>query len=151
MPDAPPTGELIPIPRAVRRWDDPRPNERRGGALAGEWTPDELGLPLETPCPIKPVGRDSAWCYLIDSRGKLQRVRDKRLSRRRIRALFEAAPNYLLWAWPRRADDGEIIRPVEDFDTDRTRVALLRACSTLGPLPESSRKIIRFNIQATDG
>ena len=47
--------------------DDPAPNVARGAAPPGQWTPNNLGLPVEDPCPVEPIGFEGSVFYMIDS------------------------------------------------------------------------------------
>jgi hypothetical protein len=78
-----------------RRW-------RRGELPpAGQWTPNDLGLPSEWACPVQPLGMDGEYLCLLDSRGYFHRLLPSELTREKLEELFMGELDYLAWAFPK--------------------------------------------------
>lgn len=133
------------LARQRRRRNDPPPKEARGGeageggelvggAPPGQWTPNNLGLPVEDECPVQPLGHEPGRFHFIDSMGQFTTLTPSDFSHAGLTALFASTPNYPQWAWPRygrSAKAGEA-PPIKSFDDDHCRTALMRACSRRG-------------------
>src|SRR5438067_870048 len=80
---------------------DPPPLTPRNDVLAGQWTEDELGLPVEDECPVQCIGHGGGLYHLIDSAGEFRSEPASFFTHAGIQDLFAATPNYPKWAWPR--------------------------------------------------
>jgi len=134
------------LARQKRRRDDPPPREARDGTPPGKWTPDNLGLPREDPCPVVPLGIEGEFYHLIDSAGQFRSMIAGDLSHAGMQGLFALTPNWPQWAWPRygRAaapKEGEkpAPPPIKSFDDDKARSALMLACSRRGLFSPSDK------------
>lgn len=122
--------------RKKRERLDPLPMEARNGVPPGKWMPNDIGLPKESPCPVVPIGKLGRQYFFIDS--SRQFANYSKLDHDGIQQLFDLAPNYPEWAWPRWTEpkfrDGECVKPAEikSFKDDDVRKALYRACSLRG-------------------
>jgi hypothetical protein len=132
---------LRELARQRRQRFDPAPDLERGDppTKPGRWTADRLGLPVEDPCPVVPLGIEGKTYHLIDSAGQYVTVTAKDLTHAGIQALFGAAPNWPKWAFPRRGrsiekdpDGNPLPGPVKSFEDDAVRDALFLACSRAG-------------------
>jgi|SRR5262245_18003323 len=92
---------------AIRRRRRPRQDNApahlaRDGALPppGQWTPNDLGLPSEWPCPVQPLGMGGEYLCLLDSRGYFHRLLPSELTREKLEELFIGELDYLAWAYP---------------------------------------------------
>ena len=126
--------------------DDPAPTEARNGVRPNRkdeppnWTPNDLGLPVEDPCPVTALGIESGLYHLIDSAGQFLSYSPSDFSHAGIQSLFAQTPNYPQWAWPRygkarkmMTPDGEkTVYPIASFEDDAVRQALMRACAREG-------------------
>jgi hypothetical protein len=133
--------EMRDILRQHRRRRDPPAIEPRGGARAGQWNPDRLGLPKEDPCPVVPLGYEGEHLFMLNSSGQLVGWTEQRFTHAGIQRLFSATPNWPEWAYPRlgRAkkifdDDGteRVFIPIESFKDDEVRKGLFRAIDRKG-------------------
>lgn len=135
-----------------RRRSDPPAKEPRGGepgdggelvggVLAGQWTADNLGLPVEDECPVQPLGHEPGRWHFIDSMGQFTTLTASDFSHAGMTALFAATPNYPQWAWPRwgRSVKAGEAPPIKSFDDDHCRTALMRACARAGLFSPADR------------
>jgi hypothetical protein len=140
-------GEIVALESARRARRDPPAHLARGVVLPARWTPDKLGLPVEWPCPVVPLGIGNpphlprgygGRFFLIDSLGQVRSLSADQFGRRHSEALFAAAPNYPRWAWPRRDEycEPDVRPPIRRFDTDLVREALFKACSLKGVIDD---------------
>ncbi len=127
------------LARQRRRREDPLPREPRGGAPPGQWTPNNLGLPKEDPCPVVALGIEGELYHLIDSAGQFRSLAASDFSHAGLQGLFAAVPNWPQWAWPRygrapASKEGETPKPppIKSFDDDHARSALMLACTRRG-------------------
>jgi hypothetical protein len=118
---------------------DPPAEEARKGALPGKWTKNDLGMPVEDPCPVVPLGREGAYYHMMDSAGQFRSFTASDFSHSGIQDLFARAPNWPKWCWPRygrapAAKDGEAAKPppIKSFQDDDIREMLMKACSDVG-------------------
>jgi hypothetical protein len=128
--------------RALRRRkgrDDPPPATPRGGAPPGKWTPNDIGLPREDPCPVEPLGFEGELYHLIDSHRQFRSRAASDFSHAGIQALFGATPNYPQWMCPRygraaKAEPGEEPKPppIKSFEDDKVRELIFAACARKG-------------------
>jgi hypothetical protein len=125
---------------------DPPPSEGTGvkvryiprnGAPPGKWTPNELGLPTEDPCPVQCLGLEADTMHIIDSND--QYVAATKWDHENIQKYFAGRPNYPKWAWPRPGKTPKAteavpypLPPIESFRDDHVRDALFLACSRQG-------------------
>jgi hypothetical protein len=123
-----------------QRWrQDPEPMARRGGAAPGKWNENALGLPVEDPCPVVPLGIAGDVYWFLDSACQLRQFRAGQLNHAGIQDLFAAYPNWVEWAFPRWSkpkvdSEGEIVEPpvIQSFKDDDVRKAMFRACERMG-------------------
>jgi len=122
-----------------KKFADPAPDQARGGALPGKWTPNALGMPVEDPCPVVPLGREGPLYHLMDSAGQFRSFTASDFSHSGIQDLFARAPNWPKWCAPRygrapAAKDGEAAKapPIKSFQDDDIREMLMKACSEVG-------------------
>src|ERR1700754_4016167 len=80
---------------------DPPPNMARNGVAPQKWpgqppnwSANNLGLPIEDPCPVEPVGFEGELFHVIDSARQFRSVKASDLSHAGILGLFAATPNY---------------------------------------------------------
>lgn len=140
--------------RALRRKkrgrNDPPPDQARNGLTANRknappnWSANDLGLPVEDPCPVIPLGTEQVGgaivYHLISSGGHFVTYSASDFSHAGMQALFSATPNYPAFHWPRHGkpykvkdDDGErTIFPISTFEDDSVREALMLACERQG-------------------
>jgi hypothetical protein len=124
---------------------DPPPHMPRSGILPQKWPGqppnwrgNDLGLPIEDPCPVQPIGVHGELYYLIDSMRQFRGLKSADFSHAGIQGIFAATPNYPAWAWPRhgRIKNGEDGKPappaITSFKDDDVRQALMFACSRKG-------------------
>jgi hypothetical protein len=124
---------------------DPPPTIARNGIRAQtwpgtppNWTPNDLGLPKEVPCPVEPIGFEGDLFHLIDSMKQFRSVTAGDLSHAGIQSLFAATPNYPAFAWPRHGkskndEDGKPQPPpITSFKDDDVRQAVMLACTRQG-------------------
>jgi hypothetical protein len=126
--------------------DDPPPAVSRNGIPAAKWPgmppnwhANDLGLPIEDPCPVEPIGIEGELYHLVDSARQFRSVRASDLSHAGIQGLFAATPNYPAWAWPRHGrskvdkESGEPLPPpITSFKDDDVRQAIMLACTRKG-------------------
>jgi hypothetical protein len=82
------------IPRngiAAQKWPGQPPN----------WTANALGLPIEDPCPVEPIGKDGGNYFFIDSGRQFRTLTARDLTHSGMQDLFYMAPNWPEWAYPR--------------------------------------------------
>jgi hypothetical protein len=122
-----------------KKFDDPAPELARNGALPGKWTRDALGMPVESPCPVTPLGREGGLYHLMDSAGQFRSFEARDFSHAGIQDLFARAPHWPKWCSPRygrapKAEDGEAPKPppIKSFEDDGIREMLMKACSDIG-------------------
>jgi hypothetical protein len=122
-----------------KKFSDPPAEEARKGALPGKWTKNDLGMPVEDPCPVVPLGREGAYYHMMDSAGQFRSFTASDFSHSGIQDLFARAPNWPKWCWPRygraqAAKDGEAAKPppIKSFQDDDIREMLMKACSDVG-------------------
>jgi len=134
---------LEPEKRARRRRSErnPPPALPRGGAKPGKWTPNELGLPVEDPCPVQPIGFEGGKFYLIDSAGQFRALTAWDFNQAGIQDLFAPFDNYPKWAWPRYGKPAapDAPPPIRSFQADDVKEALFGACRLLGQFPPTDR------------
>ena len=125
--------------RQKRRRQDPPPRVARNDCPPGKWTPNNLGLPKEDPCPVEPLGIEGEYFHLVDSSGQFRSLAAGDFSHAGIQGLFASVPNWPQWAWPRygrasKPGEGETPKepPIKSFDDDATRSALMLACTRRG-------------------
>lgn len=139
--------------RRRQRADDPPPHMPRGPDKniypnrknePPNWTPNDIGLPNEDPCPVECLGMNEGVFYFIDSARQFRTI--ERLDHAEIQKLFALAPNYPQWMAPRygrapKAKEGEPPRPppIESFDDDTVRELLFRACQLRGKFYPDTR------------
>lgn len=118
---------------------DPDPHEPRNGELAGQWEPDEFGMPLKSPCPVRPLGIEGKTVWVLDSAGQLIDVGKGELNHDGIQRLFCATPHYPEWMSPRwskgKTDKNGIViedPEIQSFKDDDVRKILYRACQRKG-------------------
>ncbi|WP_157747808.1 hypothetical protein [Cohaesibacter sp. ES.047] len=110
--------EAIPIPMA--------PDYTRGDAYAGEWVPDENGLPPD--CPVQPLGMDGDTIFLIDAMGQLAAVSPSSFGQAFIQRLFGRHIGYAYWAWPAYSKDNGI----QGFKAEKVRETFYTAADNKG-------------------
>src|SRR6185369_5238673 len=144
--ETPPHENVIPLEpekRARRRRSErnPPPALPRGGAKPGKWTPNELGLPVEDPCPVQPVGFEGGKFYLIDSAGQFRSLTAWDFNQAGIQDLFAPFDNYPKWAWPRYGKPAapDAPPPIRSFQADDVKEALFGACRLLGQFSPTDR------------
>jgi len=122
-----------------RKFADPLPHLQRGDAWPGKWKPNDLGMPVEDPCPVVPLGREGPLYHMMDSAGQFRSFTASDFSHSGIQDLFARAPNWPKWCFPRygRAPapkDGEAPKPppIKSFQDDDIREMLMKACSEVG-------------------
>jgi len=122
-----------------KKYDDPPPHQARDDALPGKWTKNDLGLPVESKCPVEPLGREGAFYHLMDSAGQFRSFTASDFSHSGIQDLFARAPNWPKWCAPRfgrapAAKEGEPPPPppIKSFQDDDIREMLMKACSDVG-------------------
>lgn len=143
------------LARQRRRRDDPPPRSGRGPeknifppkwpGQPPNWTPNNLGLPSEEPCPVVPLGIEGELYHVIDSSGQFRSLIASDFSHAGLQSLFAAMPNWPQWAYPRfgrvsKDDDGDPIPPpIKSFDDDALRSALFLACTRRGLFSPSDK------------
>lgn len=133
------------LARKRLRRDDPPPHHPRNGVHArkwagdpNNWTPNDLGLPTEDPCPVEPLGIEGDTYHFIDSSRQFRSMTASELSHAGMQSLFAATPNWPQWAFPRHGkvktnDEGKPLPPaIESFKDDHVRGALMLACTREG-------------------
>lgn len=131
--------------KARKRPFDPPPKMARNGVAPPKfpgqppnWTPNDLGLPTEVPCPVEPLGFEGGLYHFIDSARSFRSMKASDLTHAGIQDLFFMTPNYPAWAWPRFGKGGknesgeELPPPIKSFDDDAVRQALMLACGLQG-------------------
>lgn len=93
---------------------------------AGGWEPDSIGLPPD--CPVEPLGMGEGVVWFLDTIGRHVAIPSGSLNQGTIRALFAGRPNYLMWAWPKRNSNNDII----SWRPERAAEDLLTACAKRG-------------------
>jgi len=122
-----------PIPTVKHRFKgDPEPGGPREGVNAGQWRPDQLGLPPD--CPVLPLGVDGSANWFLDPIGQLY-CYTKPYGQADTLELFRGRHLYLYWAWPKwgrgKGDDG---KPACDgWRNEKARETLIAACTAKGP------------------
>lgn len=89
------------------------------------------GLPPN--CPVIPLGKDGAVCYLLDTMGAVAELDARSSGKGPIGYIFGGRSRYLEWAWPRfgrKPKNGP--PPVTGWDADNARQALVDACTWTG-------------------
>jgi hypothetical protein len=106
---------------------DPMPGFERDGIMAGDWEPDQIGLPPD--CPVICLGVDGDAFWFLDTLGQLRRLMDEKFSQNKLNALFMGRHLYLYWAWPRRDKEGIVV----GWRAEKCRETLMLACARKGP------------------
>src|SRR5438105_4840412 len=73
---------------------DPAPDVARNGGYPGKWTKNDLGLPVEDPCPVVPLGREGALYHMMDSAGQFRSYTASDFSHSGIQDLFALTPHW---------------------------------------------------------
>jgi hypothetical protein len=131
------------LARQKRRREDPPPRQERNGAKPGKWKPNAIGLPVEDPCPVVPLGTEKVGggivYHLLDSAGHFVTYGASDFSHAGMQSLFAATPFWPQWAWPRygrapKISEGETPKepPIKSFEDDAARQALMLACTRRG-------------------
>lgn len=123
--DAEMTGEMAEALRAANA-ADPAPGGKRGDAGAGQWQPDEYGLPPE--CPVIPLGTSAGNFYFLDTIGQMRVINETSLGQKTINSLFMGRHHYLYWAWPKRSASADVV----GFRAEKATENLLWACGIKG-------------------
>jgi hypothetical protein len=102
----------------------------------GEWLNQGLGnarTGMPPGCPVMPLGKDGAVCYLLDTMGAVAELDAKSSGKGPIGFIFGGRSRYLEWAWPRfgKASKGKA-PPVMGWDADDARQTLVDACTYVG-------------------
>lgn len=106
---------------------DPDARHHRDGYPAGDWEPDDLGLPPD--CPVQVLGMDGDAMHLVDAIGQLATVTNpNQMGQGYIQRLFGDRQNYLYWAWPRHDKDGQVV----GWKADKVREVLYTAAARKG-------------------
>ena len=155
--DTPTTPDnVVPLPTSTprrRRHVNPEPHIPRGGALAGKWTKNEIGLPIEDPCPVQPIGFEGDKFYVIDAAGQFRAMPAWNWNQSGIQDLFAPFDNYPKWAWPRygRPKDANTPPPINSFQADHVKEAMFGACRLLGQFSPTDRLRGRGSWAMRDG
>lgn len=103
----------------------------------GEWRDKGLferrsGLPLG--CPVIPLGKDGATCYLLDTMGGVAELDAKSSGKGPIGFIFAGRSAWLEWCCPRRGRPSKMNPkgPVTGWDADDMRQLLVDACAYVG-------------------
>lgn len=145
------------LARKKLRRDDPFPHIGRGPKRdilpnkknePPNWKPNELGLPGDPgcECPVECLGHQGGTYYFISSSREFRAI--GKLDHETLQKLFALTPNYPQWAWPRYGRPPKVgpeqkpkPPPIESFDDDDVRSALLLACERQGLFdPESKMR-----------
>lgn len=105
----------------------------------GAW--EETGLAdrrtgMPPGCPVLPLGKDGAICYLLDTLGAVAELDAKSSGKGPIGFIFAGRSRYVEWAWPRwgraRKVAGKTMVEVTGWDADNARQSLVDACAYVG-------------------
>jgi hypothetical protein len=113
--------------------DDPIPQGQtptgltRNGIAAGQWLPDDNGLPPD--CPVIPLGVDDNTYWFLDTLGQLRALEFGQFGQKAINSLFMGRHHYLYWAWPRTNKDGQVVA----WRQEKAAEDLMGACARKGP------------------
>lgn len=114
------------IPASVERRKKPRERPELDMELAGDWRPDDLGLPPD--CPVVPLGYQGGLNYFLDPVRQLVTYA-KPYGQADTIDLFRGEHEYLKWAWPKQRKDGDI----DGWRNEQAREALVMAATRRGP------------------
>jgi len=106
------------------------------GVAAGDWVPDETGMPPHSP--VRPLGYDGGRFYFLDGRGIVVELGAK-TGKGEIDALFTPYKNFPVWAWPRFSGKGKERHVNGNFDAEHARQDLFRACALAGAWSPTDR------------
>lgn len=123
---------------AAKRGLDPAKGQPIDGVKPGRWTPNDIGLPKEHPCPVEICGKDGEGLWCIDVDGELRRVEATPFGQATIQSLFGDRQLWLYWAFPRVkktdqvGEDGEPVWIVDAWRAELAREAFWTAASRKG-------------------
>ena len=112
---------------------DPKPGTVIDGKAAGEWTPDEYGLPPD--CPVLPLGTDNGHFSFLDTIGQLRTLADREMAQAGLNALFMGRHLWLYHHFPKTSDKGGIV----SWRPEKVRETLMLACARKGAWSAESR------------
>ena len=120
-------------PLMVQRHPGAEPEEIDPGAWRGQGLAQPVsGLPPD--CPVTPLGKDGATCYLLDTMGAVAELDAKSSGKGPIGYIFAGRSRYLEWAFPRfgKAPRSGGKPSVNGWDADDARQTLVDACAFAG-------------------
>lgn len=123
------------LARMKRSRDDPPPDQPRGpnkDVKAGQWTPNELGLPSEDPCPVQCLGVEGDIHHFIDSVGQHRALTKDKLNGAGLQDLFALTPHWPMWAYPHYKKISETKSIIDNFEEKVLRRALFQANARRG-------------------